>query len=114
MKLLIIGSRSIKDFDLAPYISDDVDEIISGGACGIDALAEAYADAHRISKHIIRPKYHLYKRAAPIKRNGEMVEIADKVLVIWDGESKGTLSTINYAKKINKSITVINLKETEK
>ena len=113
MKLLIVGSRSIKDFNLAPYISDGVDEIISGGACGIDTIAEKYADDHRISKHIIRPKYHLYKRSAPIKRNREMVEIADKVLVIWDGESKGTLSTINYAKEHKKPITVINLKETE-
>ena len=114
MKLLIVGSRSIKDFDLDPYIPDDVDEIISGGANGIDTIAEDYADVHRISKRIIRPKYHLYRRAAPIKRNKEMVEMADKVLVIWDGESKGTLSTINFAKEHNKPITVINLKGTEK
>ncbi len=114
MKLLIVGSRSIKDFDLAPYITDDVDEIISGGAAGIDSLAEQYADSHRISKHIIRPKYHLYNKAAPIKRNREMIEIADRVLVIWDGESKGALSAINFAKEHNKPTTVINLKETEK
>ena len=40
MKLLIVGSRSITDFDLSPYISDDVDMIISGDANGIDTLAE--------------------------------------------------------------------------
>ena len=109
MKLLIAGSRSITEFDLSPYISDDVDEIIAGGASGVDALAEKYADDHRISKHIIRPKYHLYKRAAPIKRNAEMIEIADKILVIWDGKSKGTLSTINYAKKIKKEINIVQI-----
>ena len=49
MKLLVAGSRSIKEFDLSPYIPDDVDEIISGGANGIDAIAEKYADDHRIS-----------------------------------------------------------------
>lgn len=32
MKLLIVGSRSITDFDLSPYISSDVDTVISGGA----------------------------------------------------------------------------------
>jgi predicted Rossmann fold nucleotide-binding protein DprA/Smf involved in DNA uptake len=42
-----------------------------------------------------------------------MVEIADAVLVIWDGESKGALSTINFAKKCNKPVIVVNLKETE-
>ena len=109
MKLLIAGSRSITDFDLSPYISKEVDEIISGGANGIDALAEKYADERRISKHIIRPQYHLYKKAAPIKRNAEMIKIADKILVIWDGKSKGTLSTINYAKKIKKEINIVQI-----
>ena len=79
-----------------------------------DTLAEKYADLHRISKHIIRPQYHLYNRAAPIKRNLEMVLLADKVLVIWDGVSRGTLSTINFAKEHNKPIMVINIKRTEK
>ena len=31
MKLLIAGSRGIADFDLAPYIPDGTDTIISGG-----------------------------------------------------------------------------------
>ena len=113
MKLLIAGSRSITDFDLSPYISKEVDEIISGGANGIDALAEKYADERRISKHIIRPQYHLYKKAAPIKRNKDMVILADCVLVIWDGTSRGTLATINFAKEQNKPLPVVNIKETE-
>ena len=60
MKLLIVGSRSITDFDLSPYIPPEVDGIISGGAGGIDSLAEQYADLHRLSKYIIRPRYVLY------------------------------------------------------
>ncbi len=109
MKLLIVGSRSITDFDLSPYISDDVDMIISGGANGIDTVAEQYADAHRISKIIIRPRYELYGRGAPLKRNQEMVDMADSVLVIWDGKSKGTQFTMNYAKKVGKQVTVIQI-----
>ena len=44
MKLLIAGSRSIKDFNLEEYVPTNVTLIISGGAGGIDALAEKYAD----------------------------------------------------------------------
>ena len=109
MKLLIVGSRSITDFDLSPYITKEVDTIISGGAGGIDSLAEEYADFHRLSKHIIRPRYDLYGRAAPLKRNEQMVDIADAVLVIWDGSSKGTQYTLKYTKKMNKPLTLVQL-----
>ena len=107
MKLLIVGSRSITEFDLSEYIKSDVDTVISGGANGIDTLAEKYADKHRISKYIIRPRYDLYGRAAPIKRNEKMVDMADAVLVIWDGISKGTKHTVEYAEKTNKPIEII-------
>ena len=109
MKLLIVGSRSIKNFDLSPYISLDVDTIISGGAVGIDNLAEEYADLHRISKYILRPCYNLYGRAAPIKRNEQMVDMADAVLVVWDGNSKGTQYTLKYAEKMRKPTTLVKL-----
>ena len=107
MKLLIVGSRSITNFDLSPYIPCNVDTIISGGANGIDVLAEQYADRHRLSKYIIRPHYARYGRVAPLKRNESMVDMADAVLIVWDGHSKGTQYTITYAQKINKPITLI-------
>ncbi len=109
MKLLIVGSRSISDFDLSAYITDDVDTIISGGADGIDSLAEQYADIHHLSKYILRPRYELYGRAAPLKRNKEMVDMADRVLIIWDGQSKGTQHTLKYTRKINKPTTLIQV-----
>ena len=107
MKLLIVGSRSITDFDLSPYVSADVDTIISGGAGGVDTLAEQYADTRRLSNYIIRPRYDLYRRAVPLKRNEQMVDVSDAVLAIWDGQSKGTQHTIKYAEKANKPLTVV-------
>ena len=53
MKLLVAGSRSVKEFDLSPHIPPDVDLLISGGAKGIDALAEKYADADTIPEWFI-------------------------------------------------------------
>ena len=107
MKLLVVGSRSIRSFDLAPHISAATDTIISGGAKGIDTLAEEYADRHNLSKYIIRPRYDLYGRGAPLIRNREMVDMADEILVVWDGRSKGASHTIAYAKQLQKPLLVI-------
>ena len=107
MKLLIIGSRTITDFDLTNHIPEETELIISGGAKGMDTVAERYADEHGIEKLIIKPQYEKFGRAAPIKRNEEMVDAADAVLAVWDGESRGTKYTLNYAKKKNKKIIEI-------
>ncbi len=104
MKLLIVGSRTITEFDLTGHIPEETNLIISGGAKGIDKVAEQYADSHNIEKMIILPKYEKFGRAAPIKRNEEMVDLADTVLAIWDGESRGTEYTLKYAQKKNKKI----------
>ena len=109
MKLLIAGSRSIKDFDLSPYIPKDTELIILGGAGGIDTLAEQYADKMKISKLVLYPNYNRYKKGAPLKRNEQMVNICDSVLVIWDGTSSGTKHTIDYAKKIAKPIEIVQM-----
>ena len=109
MKLLIVGSRSITSFDLATYIPSDIDTVISGGAYGVDTLAEQYADLHRLSKYILRPRYDIYGRAAAIKRNEQMVDMADAVLVVWDGISKGVEYTLKYAQKKNKPVTLVKV-----
>ena len=109
MKLLVVGSRGLKHIDVAPFVPEDTTLIISGGANGIDMEAEKYADRKRLSKIILRPEYSKFGKAAPLKRNETMVEMCDSVLAIWDGQSKGTLYTINYAKKSGKPVKIIEM-----
>ena len=40
MRLLIVGSRSIENFDLSGYVPSKTELIISGGAKGVDFSAE--------------------------------------------------------------------------
>ncbi len=106
MKIAVVGSRSITELDLAPYLSD-CDEIVSGGARGVDACAAEYARANEIKLTEFLPEYERYGRAAPIIRNRQIVDYADKIIAFWDGSSKGTLSVIQYAKKAGKACEVI-------
>lgn len=109
MKLLIAGSRDIDDFELDEYIPGEVDLIITGGARGIDSLAESYADKNKISKLILRPDYKRYGKAAPLIRNKTMIDIADTVIIVWNGRSTGTKFTVDYAKKLNKNVVLIKV-----
>lgn len=107
MKLAIIGSRSLKNIVLEQYVGVEVSEVISGGAVGVDACAAEYAKRKGLKLTEFLPQYNRYGRAAPIVRNKEIVDYADRMIVFWDGKSKGTLSVIKYAQKKGKLCQII-------
>ena len=106
MKIAIIGSRNINAINISEYISD-YEEIVSGGAKGVDSCAAEFAQKNGIHLTEFLPEYERYGRAAPIIRNKKIVEYSDKLLIFWDGTSKGTLSVIKYAEKIGKPYDII-------
>lgn len=106
MKVAVVGSRNITISDLNKYISD-YDEIVSGGAKGIDSCVAKYAKTHDIKLTEFLPKYERYGKAAPLVRNKEIVDYSDKIIAFWDGSSKGTLSVIKYAEKVGKPCNII-------
>lgn len=105
MKVLVAGSRGISH-DISKYIPKETTMIISGGAAGVDTLAEKYADEHGIPKLIIRPDYKNFGRIAPILRNHKMIDMADMVIAVWDGRSRGTKDVIEYAIKNDKRLKI--------
>ena len=107
MKLAVVGSRNLTNIELEKYISEEVEEIVSGGAVGVDSCAAEYAKRAGLRLTEILPKYETYGRAAPIVRNREIVEYSDKILVFWNGSSRGTLSVIKYDEKTGKPCEVI-------
>lgn len=102
MKIAIIGSRSITVDIPEKCIPDGVTEIVSGAAKGIDTAARKYAYEHHIFLTDIIPEYDLYGRRAPLMRNDLIISLVDKVIVFWDGKSRGTLYTVKKCKETNK------------
>jgi predicted Rossmann fold nucleotide-binding protein DprA/Smf involved in DNA uptake len=106
MKVAIVGSRSIEKLpnqvierlkNLRPT------HIISGGAKGTDTLASLYAKENGIKLTEYLPDYEKYGKPATHIRNKEIVQNADTIVIVWDGESKGTLNVKKLAKQMGKN-----------
>lgn len=106
MKLAIVGSRGINLKDLGDYLPEGVDEIVSGGARGVDTAAREYAKAHGIKLTEFLPDYETYGRRAPLVRNLEIIDYADEVYAFWDRKSHGTKYVIQNCKLRGKRVTV--------
>lgn len=106
MKIAVIGSRNITVENLGKYLPKEITEIVSGGAKGVDTSAREYALSNSIKLTEFLPEYSKFKKAAPLKRNLQIIEYADIVVAFWDGKSKGTKFVIDSCKKLNKKIVV--------
>ena len=109
MKLAIVGSRSITNIPLEDLIPPQCTEIVSGGARGVDTCARLYAEEHGLKLTEFYPDYDRYGRAAPLKRNDQIVNHADMVWAFWDGESRGTIYTVRQCKSQGKPYRVFRL-----
>ncbi len=109
MKIAIIGSRSMFIDDLGKYLPENVTEIVSGGAKGVDTCAKEYAARNNIRITEFLPEYNKYGKSSPLKRNLQIIEYADEVFAFWDGKSKGTKYVIEMCKKSSKKITIIKI-----
>lgn len=110
MKLAIVGSRNFDDYNLLKSVIDNispVERFISGGAKGADALAREYARVNKVDFIEYLPEYKKYGKNAPLVRNRQIVDNADIVIAFWDGESRGTLYTIDYARKKGKRVFIV-------
>ena len=115
--IAIVGSR-----DLTPEQASvvrahclvhlaEVSELVSGGARGVDTIAEKAAKDLNIHCSIVRPANPSIKRDY-ILRNHKIVDYADKVIAFWDGKSKGTQSVIKYCEKNKKELLIIRIIKT--
>lgn len=122
MKIIVAGSRDVVNRNqvysvifqgLSKIIlSEQINilqdlEIVSGGARGVDSIAEEFAKQFRIKFHKISALWDIHGKCAGYRRNCEMANYVGKkgaLIAIWDGKSKGTKMMIDIAKK--KGLTV--------
>lgn len=105
MKLIIAGSRSINNtflighcFDQFKY-KDEVDEIVEGGAQGVDHNASILAQRRKLYLTTMCADWAQYGKRAGFVRNEEMAVYANALLAVWNGHSSGTHDMIKRAVK---------------
>jgi hypothetical protein len=128
--LLIVGSRTITDYDFVRKKIDTLTEqirkkyrllIVSGGCPrGVDAFAERYARENGLGIKVIKADWRAGKKAG-YERNEEMHKFIAAYdhrgcIAFWDNTldaktgkpiSRGTLHSIELAKKYNNEIRFI-------
>lgn len=113
MRVAVIGSRHIPltvREELLKYLPASTSEIVSGGAKGVDQAAKLLAKEQGIPFTEFLPDYDSYGKHAPLVRNDRLIDYADMVLAVWDGESKGTQYVIGECLKKGKRVVYIPYK----
>lgn len=113
MKLIIAGSRSINDeyhvleaLDKSDIEINTVTMIISGGANGVDSMAEDIAHYFHIPFKLFPADWSKYGKRAGMIRNNEMARYGDNLVSVWDGKSKGSQHMIDAMKKLSKPVYI--------
>lgn len=106
MKILACGSRDWDDEDklkrtlLALNWGMDITELIHGGARGADQMSGQWADGACLLVTEVLPDWNRHGRSAGFVRNIEMLDMleeGDVVIAFWDGQSRGTMHTVDNA-----------------
>lgn len=117
-KVIIAGTRSFDDYDLLRTKMDHLlsrrheVEIVSGAARGADQLGERYAAERGFALKQFPADWHTYGKSAGYRRNAEMAEYADAVVVFWDGKSRGSKHMVDLARAKGLEVRVIIYKES--
>lgn len=109
MKVAIVGSRDWPDaWAVIAYVNSLPEDtiVVSGGAKGVDTIAEKAARKRGLAVEIFMPDWATHGKAAGPIRNKQIIDAADRVVAFSFNNSKGTASSIDLAKAANKPLEV--------
>jgi predicted Rossmann fold nucleotide-binding protein DprA/Smf involved in DNA uptake len=111
-KVVVAGGRTYTNtgmvFICLEKIVQKGDVIISGHAKGVDMMGELYAQKNNLACEIYPAEWDKYGRSAGPRRNEQMAQVADKVVVFWDFKSRGTKNMVEMAKKYKKELFIFD------
>ena len=110
MKVIIAGSRTVMDYTILEQAVTasrfPITHVISGAARGADKMGEKWAMIHNLPLTQFPANWSTYGIRAGFVRNEEMSQVADALIAVWDGTSKGTRHMIETMRKKGKPVYV--------
>lgn len=120
MRVAIVGSR-YKDASEATFVRvigavtdvvrsfgpDDI--LVSGGAKGVDEVAAQVARGRYIVV-TVEPAWDAHGKGAGHRRNAVICRMAERMVAIWDGSSRGTANAIETMRQLGKPVEVVEVK----
>ena len=116
-RVIIAGSRSFSNYELLrehclSLLQEKMKThhviIVSGHAHGADALGERFAKEQGLALELHPAKWKILGNAAGIIRNADMARVSDALIAFWDGNSRGTAHTINFAKRRGLAVSIVD------
>jgi hypothetical protein len=107
MRVIIAGGRDIRGVMANRLVEaaisacgwdNEITEVVHGNAVGIDTAAD-HVCSERWPVIPVPAEWDKYGRSAGPIRNKKMADMADALIAIWDGNSRGTKNMIETAKK---------------
>jgi len=106
MKTIIAGGRDyhLSDTDVLKLdeLADNISQVVSGAARGVDSCGELWARKNNIPVKMFPADWKTYGKKAGYLRNKQMAEYADACILFTGG--KGTQMMFDLAKEYNLKI----------
>src|SRR2546427_5550612 len=116
MKLIIAGSRTFTNYQrLCQTLALDrsrITQVLTGGARGAEVLGSRWAWKHAVRHQLFRADWERFGKTAGVRRNHQLAQAGDVLVVFGDEPSPGTAHLIQCMQALGKPVVVIRTDAT--
>jgi hypothetical protein len=116
MKLIIAGSHTFTDYPrLCQVLAPDrhrIMQVLTGGARGAEQLGYRWAWKHVVTHQLFRAEWERFGKTAGVRRNHQMAQAGDVLVVFGDGQAPGTTHLMQCMQELGKPVVRISVDAT--
>jgi SLOG family YspA-like protein len=111
MKLIITGASTFANSQhLCQVLAPDrhrITQVLTGGGRGAEQLGARWAWKHIVTHQLVRADWERFGKTAGVRRNHQLAQAGDVLLVLGDGQAPGTAHLMQCMQQLGKPVVVI-------